>query len=154
MNYKKRAVLAVQIPAGILGQGPVDHRAEVPGQRPVAMPGRALTPAERQRRHRAKKKAEAAAYSTTVAGTLLAENMALARQVEILGRDLAEQKARAQKAAAEGQQLLEDVAADRERLQGLRAVLQALLPRLTPATSIRIRHALTEAGFIEWLDTG
>ncbi|MGO4390226.1 hypothetical protein AB4Z46_02625 [Variovorax sp. M-6] len=138
MNYENRAVLAVPTPAEIS----------------VAEPGRVLTPAERQRRHRAKKKAETAAHSTTVAGTLLTENMRLARQVEILGRDLAEQKARAQKAAAEAQQLLEDVAADRGRLQRLRAAFGALLPRLTPATSIRIRHALTEAGFIEWLDTG
>lgn len=150
MNYKSAPILAVQIPAEIPGQDPTARAA--------AAPGRALTPAERQRRHRIKKKAQAAAlasaHSTTAATHLLAENMALARQVEILGRDLAEQSAAAQKAAAAGQQLVQEVAADRARLQGLRALLQALLPQLSPATSNRIRHALREAGFIEWLDTG
>lgn len=133
MNLKKPASL----PAGTSPAGP-----------------RALTPAERQRRHRAKKKALASAFGMTAAANLLPENMRLVRQVEAMAQQLAEQKQKAEKSAAQARQLQQDLQAAGQRLQGVRACLGSLLPRLTPATAKVLRHALKEAGFIEWLDSG
>lgn len=80
--------------------------------------------------------------------------MRLVRQVECLAQEIAEHKAKAQKSAAQIQQLQEDLGADRHRLKALRVLLRATLPRLTLAAAKQLRHALREAGFIEWLDTG
>lgn len=136
MNYKKPAPSA----AGTSADAP-----RGPGP---------LTPAERQRRHRAKVKATAAAHALTAAGRLVPENMRLVRQVECLAQEIAEHGAKALKSAAQIQQLQEDLDAERRRLQALRAMLRATLPRLTLAAAKQLRHALKEAGFIEWLDTG
>lgn len=113
-----------------------------------------LTPAERQRRHRAKVKAAAAAHAMTAAGRLLPENQRLVRQVEFMAQEIAQMKAKAQKSAAQLQQLQQETRAGHERLQALRASLRDTLPRLPLVTATVLRRALKEAGFIAWLDSG
>lgn len=115
---------------------------------------RALTPAERQRRHRAKKKEQASAFGMTAAANLLPENMRLVRQLEATTLQLAEHKQKAEKSAAQVRQLQRDLQAAGQRLQDARACLSGLLPRLTVANRQVLRHALKEAGFVAWLDSG
>jgi septal ring factor EnvC (AmiA/AmiB activator) len=117
-------------------------------------PSDAMTPAERQRRHRARKRALASAASTTAAASLLPENMRLVRQVESMAQQLAAQKDKAQASAQKAEQLQQDLQAAQQRLQALRTCLGGVLPRLTPATGQLMHRTLKEAGFVAWLDSG
>jgi predicted nucleic acid-binding Zn-ribbon protein len=117
-------------------------------------PSRALTAAERQRRHRARKRDQAKAFDMTAAAKLLPENQRLTHQVAWLKQELAKQQEAAHAAAQATAQARQDLDSTRQRFAALRTRLRTLLPRLSPATEQVIRHALKEAGFIQWLDTG
>lgn len=130
-------------------------------EKPAAAPAettpanrRPLTPAERQRRHRAKKKEQDSAFGMTAAANLLPENMRLVRQLEAMTLRSAEQKQKVEKSAAQIRQLQRDLEAAAQRLQDVRGCLGGLLPRLTVANRQVLSHALKEAGFIAWLDSG
>ena len=111
-----------------------------------------LTPAERQRRHRAKLRAERdttiTAHAAPVGYTLqlLRENEDLRQRLEHASRTAAEQAARIRQLRTE----LEPLQA---RLLGLQAVMRYLLGRSSPAFAQLARRHLQETGFIEWLDT-
>lgn len=113
-----------------------------------------LTPAERQRRHRAKKKAQAAAFSTTAIGRVVSSSQGLVFEVQALRSNLAAARDKAQRAAEQMTQQGHDLAAARQQLDALRTALRATLPRLTPGSRQQLRQALKEANFIAWLDTG
>lgn len=90
----------------------------------------------------------------TVAAKLLPENQRLTHQVAWLKQELAKQQEAAHAAAQAAAQARQDLDSTRHRFAALRTRLRSLLPRLSPSTEHVIRHALKEAGFIQWLDTG
>jgi hypothetical protein len=108
-----------------------------------------LTPAERQRRHRAKRKAERLA---------LLERLSSGNENRLMreGHDAAQRQERATRNAAEQGARLEALRAELEplkgQLQALRVSLRALLGKCTPAVRHMARRHLQETGFIEWLD--
>ena len=113
-----------------------------------------LTPAERQRRHRAKRKAQAAAFGSTAAGQAFSDIQRMRQEVYALTLARVEAKDKAQRAAEAFAQQGRELAHARQHLQGLRMALLASLQRLTPGSRQQLRHALKEAGFIAWLDNG
>lgn len=117
-------------------------------------PSTAMSAAERQRRHRARKRLLASATSPTAAANLLPENMRLVRQVDAMAQQLTAQADKARAAVLQAGQLQRDLEAARGRLEALRVALRRQLPRLSPATRQTLGHALKEAGFVAWLDSG
>ncbi|MDH4416023.1 MAG: hypothetical protein QE485_02250 [Acidovorax sp.] len=124
-----------------------------------------LSNAERQRRHREKRKAELMALRAGAAAPLslrLALSLpsavppvavpALLDESPTLRMQLDAARKRCEAQAAE----LEALRAEHEplvaRLLALRAVLRVLLGRLSPAARHGARSHLQETGFIEWLD--
>lgn len=120
---------------------------------PAARPA-PLTAAERQRRHRAKTKAQAAAFGSTAAGRAFSEVQRLRLEVDALTLYRADAKAKALRTAEAMAQQGQELTHARQRLHRLRMVLLASLPRLTPGGRQQLRQALKEADFIAWLDTG
>ena len=145
----KRFSKPTRPPAGSDRTAPIVQQASP--STPVPMPapalGRPMTPAERQRRHRIKRKAEEAArmqaQSAGAMSLLLSQNATLLSRAEAAERTLAELRpARQQRDALQA------------RLDAVAHVVRSLLPRLSPAGRMAAHAHFREAGFIEWLDSG
>ncbi len=125
-----------------------------------------MSNAERQRKHREKRKAElmalragaaaslsrrlalpsaAPAMASVAVPALLDGSPALRMQLEAARKRCEAQAAELAALRAEHEPLV-------ARLQALRTVLRALLARLSPAARHTARSRLQETGFIEWLD--
>ena len=125
-----------------------------------------MSNAERQRKHREKRKAElmalragaaaslsrrlalpsaAPAMASVAVPALLDGSPALRMQLEAARKRCEAQAAERAALRAEHEPLV-------ARLQALRTVLRALLARLSPAARHTARSRLQETGFIEWLD--
>lgn len=109
-----------------------------------------LTAAQRQSRHRQKKKAAfaellAQATNTGQLPKLQRENAHLRAQLEALQRKHAEQADKLRSASAQQPAM-------RDQMEALRLAVRTLLAQLSPAAISRARKHLAETGFIEWLD--
>lgn len=109
-----------------------------------------LTAAQRQHRHREKRKAAYAALLVQATETgaiprLQRENEHVRAQLEALQRKHTEQAAKLSAAN-------EQAPAMRDQLEALRRALKLTLAQLSPASVRVARKHLAETGFIEWLD--
>ncbi|MDZ4236936.1 MAG: hypothetical protein U1A81_02150 [Hydrogenophaga sp.] len=109
-----------------------------------------LTAAQRQQRHRAKRKAAYAALlaqatTTGPVATLQRENESLRSALETSQRKQVEQ-------AAKLKALTDQQPGMRDQLEALRRAIRSTLVQLSPASVRVARKHLAETGFIEWLD--
>ena len=125
-----------------------------------------MSNAERQRKHREKRKAELMALRAGAAASLsrrLALPSAAPAMASVavpalldgspaLRMQLEAARKRCEAQAAELAALRAEHEPSVARLQALRTVLRALLARLSPAARHTARSRLQETGFIEWLD--
>ncbi|UCV00116.1 hypothetical protein [Acidovorax radicis] len=118
----------------------------------AAAPKVAMSGAERQRRHREKRKAELQALRTGGSLALPLPVPALRDDAQALRTQLDATRKRCETQAAELTALRAKHEPLAVRLQVLRTVLRALIGKLSPATRHVARSHLQETGFIEWLD--
>lgn len=109
-----------------------------------------LTAAQRQHRHREKRKAafaalQAQATETGAVPRLQRENEHLRAQLEALQRKHKEQAAKLSAAT-------EQAPAMRDQLETLRRAIRTTLAQISPASVRVARKHLADTGFIEWLD--
>lgn len=109
-----------------------------------------LTAAQRQRRHREKRKAAYAALLEQVKFTshtakLTRENDFLRSALEAAKRSKAELAEKLRAVNAQHQPM-------QERVQALRGVLRVIVANLSPAAARVVRRHLGDTGFSEWLD--
>lgn len=114
--------------------------------------GQALTNAQRQRRHRDKRRRELEALRAAVVGP--ASDMqahALQQQVATLTAQLQHQREAAARHLARIDALQAEQVADQQSVQALRAAWRSVLVKLTPAAQHVVRAHLHSCGATQWL---
>ena len=104
-----------------------------------------LTNAERQRRYRNKRQAEFEAAMRGIPPAAIKRSKAEGDRFAALLQEIKHHKANTRQARAELEPL-------QRQLDGLRLAIRTVLARMSPAALQVARTALTEWGYIEWLD--